>query len=382
MSRLPVVGKGNTMTTNEPLGLGLVGCGAFGRFCLDAFSQMDEIRIAAVSDVRQEAADAFARAFGVPACNDPGELIARDDVAIVHVATPPSTHHELVLAAARAGKHVLCEKPLACSVADAEEMLAAADRAGTIAPVNFVLRYNPTVDCVKAIIDSQVLGKVLSGRLTNCAGDTPLGPDHWFWNKALSGGIFIEHGVHFFDLYSHWLGDGRILSAHAELREGTAQEDRVMCTLGYDRGAVASHYHGFDQMAMMDRTDHRLVCERGDIRVDGWIPLSLSVDAAVDDEGAEILRNLCPGSEVEVLQTYAGTPTTGRGKQRLVTQRMRLSHTPQPDKQTLYAQSVHALLADQVAFIRDGSHERRITEANGLAAVALAERAAALAAGR
>ena len=367
------------MPTDEPLGLGLVGCGAFGRFCLDAFSEMDSVRIAAVTDVRPDAADEFARVFGVPAFNDPAELIAREDVDIVHVATPPSAHHELVLAAARAGKHVLCEKPLACSVADAEEMLAAAAQAGTIAPVNFVLRYNPVTECVKAVIDSGVLGKVLSARLTNCAGDTPLGPDHWFWKKDVSGGIFIEHGVHFFDLYSYWLGEGRMLSAHAELREGTTQEDRVMCTLAHEQGAVASHYHGFDQMTLMDRTDHRLVCERGDIFVDGWIPLTLSIDAAVDDEGAEILQRICDGCEVDVVETYEGPPTTGRGRERRVTQRISVTHTPHPDKQSLYADSVKSLLADQIAFIRDRTHPRRITEANGLAAVALAERAALLA---
>ena len=368
------------MTTNEPVGLGLVGCGAFGLFCLDAFAKMDSVRIAAVADVRGEAADEFGRTFGVPAFHDPADLIARDDVALVHVATPPSTHHELVLAAAAAGKHVLCEKPLACSVAGAEEMLAAAAGAGTIAPVNFVLRYNPVVECVKALIDSRALGKVLSARLTNCAGDTPLGPGHWFWDKDLSGGIFIEHGVHFFDLYSHWLGAGRVLSAHTELREGTSQEDRVMCTIAHDGGAIASHYHGFDQMALMDRTDHRLVCERGDICVDGWIPLSLTIDAAVDDEGAEIIGGICDGCDVEVAEAYDVGTTTGRGRQRRVTQRINLTHTPQPDKQTLYADSVKALLADQVAYIGDPSHPRRITEANGLAAVALAQRAATLAA--
>jgi len=369
------------MPTDEPLGLGLVGCGAFGLFCLDAFSQMDSVRVAAVADVRQDAADEFARVFGVPAFSDPGELIARDDVRIVHVATPPSTHHELVLAAARAGKHVLCEKPLACSLAHAEEMLAAAAEAGTIAPVNFVLRYNPVTECVKALIDSEVLGRVLSARLTNCAGDTPLGADHWFWKKDVSGGIFIEHGVHFFDLYSHWLGEGRVLSAHAELREGTTQEDRVMCTLAYENGAVASHYHGFDQMTLMDRTDHRLVCERGDIFVDGWVPLSLSIDAAVDDEGADVIRRICDGCAIDVVETYDGPPTAGRGVERCVTQRISVTHTPQPDKQSLYAESVTSLLADQIAFIHDAEHPRRITEANGLAAVALAERAATLAAG-
>jgi len=369
------------MATNEPLGLGLVGCGAFGLFCLDAFSEMDSVRIAAVSDVRQDAADEFARIYDVPAISDPAELIARDDVDIVHVATPPSTHYGLVMAAVRAGKHVLCEKPLACSVAHGEEMLAAATEARTIAPVNFVLRYNPVTECVKAVIDSGVLGRVLSARLTNCATDTTLGPDHWFWDAGVSGGIFIEHGVHFFDLYSYWFGQGRVLSAHAELREGTTQEDRVMCTLAYDSGVLASHYHGFDQMMLMDRTDHRLVCERGDIFVDGWIPLSLSIDAAVDDEGADTLRRICDGCEVDIVEPYGGPPVVGRGVERGVTQRIGLSYTPHPDKSALYAESVRALLADQVAFIHDPSHPRRITEANGLAAVALAEQATAMAAG-
>ena len=370
------------MGTQKPVGLGLIGCGAFGAFCLETFTKLPGVRVAAAADVREELAQQIGRTYGVPALHNPDDLIAREDVDLVHVATPPSTHHELVMAAVKAGKHCLCEKPLAVSVAQGDQMLAAAAEAGVIVPVNFVLRHNPITDAVKAIIDSGLLGDVVSARLTNCAGDTPLGKDHWFWDKDVSGGIFIEHGVHFFDLYSYWLGQGEMLFAHTELREGTTQEDRVTCAVRHAGGAVASHYHGFDQMTLMDRTDHRLVLEQGDIRVDGWIPLSLTVNAAVDDEGMAGLTEICRGGAVETIAGYDGDlgSTTGRGKQRHVTQRIRLNYCPQPDKQVLYANSVGELLADQIAFVRDPAHQRRVTEENGLDALALAETAANLAA--
>ena len=154
-----------------------------------------------------------------------------------------------------------------------------------------------------------------------------------------------------------------------------------MCTIGHDSGAVASHYHGFDQMTLMDRTDHRLVCEQGDIVVDGWIPLSLTVDAAMDEQGIAKLCEICKGASVETVETYDDQrgQTTGRGEQRRVSRRIRLEYCPQPDKQALYAQSVCELLSDQLAYIADRGHDRRIAELNGLDSLALAEAAARLA---
>ncbi len=368
------------MAADKPIGLGLIGCGAFGDFCLEAYGQMDSVRVVAVCDVVKAAADSFADKFSVPACYGPAELVARDDVDLVHIATPPSTHYELVMAAVGAGKHCLCEKPLAMNVTEADEMLAAAAGKGLIVPVNFVLRHNAVTDAVKAVIDSGVLGKVLSARLTNCAGDTKLAGDHWFWDKSLSGGIFIEHCVHFFDLYSHWLGAGEVIFANTELREGTTQEDRVMCEIRHESGAIASHYHGFDQVSLMDRTDHRMVCELGDIRVEGWIPLTAQIDAVVDDEGASALAACMPGCEIEALENYDDEfEVMGRGINRVVDKKIRISFTPEADKQGVYAQSAIQLLTDQIAFIRDAGHARRVTEANGRNALAIAQAAAQLA---
>jgi predicted dehydrogenase len=365
------------MTDEFPLGFGLIGCGAFGLFCMDTYGEMEGIRPVAVCDVREDVARDFARDLGVDAHGDPDELIARDDIDFVHIATPPSTHHELVLSALRGGKHVLCEKPLAMNVDEANEMLDAARESGLIAPVNFVLRYNEVTRRVKALLDSGLLGQVLQADLTNCASDSNLHPEHWFWNRDVSGGIFVEHGVHFFDLYSELLGPGQIIYAHTEMRPGTAQEDRVMCTVRHENGSIAHHYHGFDQIGPMDRTNHRMVCELGDIWIEGWIPLSVSVDVAVDDEGHERLEELLPGADVEIVQEFVGDgeKLEGRGRNRHVTKRLRMHFCPESDKQHVYARSVHDLMADQLTFLRNPQHQRVVSEENGRAALVLAEAA-------
>ena len=369
------------MDKDDRIGLGLIGCGDFGRFCLAAYRRMEQVRIAAVADVVGAAAERLGREFAATPLADPQALLAHPAVELVHIATPPSTHYGLALAAIRAGKHVLCEKPLALSTAQADEIIAAAAQAGVIAPVNFVLRYNQVVRTVKALIDSAVLGRVLHAQLTNCAKDTKLTPGHWFWDKAVSGGIFLEHGVHFFDLYRHWLGPGRVVSAHAELREGTGMEDRVVCTVRHANGVLAGHYHGFDQMDLMDRAEHRLVCETGDIRVVGWVPLGLTIDTATDEAGAERLAAICPGARMEVIATFDERTgrTFGRGKRRRVSKRIHLEYTPRLDKPAVYADNIRALLADQIAYIRDRSHRREVVESDGREAVAMAEAATRLA---
>ncbi len=363
------------------IGLGLVGAGAFGEFCMETYSKLDGLHVAGIADVRPAAAEALGKKFDAAVYTDAKDLVADAGVDLVHIATPPSSHYDLVKAAAAAGKHVLCEKPLAMNITQADDMLDEMARTDRICPVNFVLRYNRVTDAVKAVLDSGLLGKPLTARLTNLASDSKLDEHHWFWDPLVSGGIFIEHGVHFFDLYRHWLGDGQIASAHTETRENTTQEDRVMCLIRFDSGAVAHHHHQFDQPWMLDRTDHRIVCELGDIRVDGWIPLEMTVDLVTDDAGVETLRDLVPDAETSVTDTYDGqqAESISRGKDRHLTKRVKLHFCPDADKQRVYSNSVRDLMIDQVNYLRDPSHGRVVTEENGRAAVRLAESAVNLA---
>ncbi|MCE5280153.1 MAG: Gfo/Idh/MocA family oxidoreductase [Planctomycetaceae bacterium] len=367
------------MASNDVITWGLIGCGGFGQFTLESVSSLPFIQPVGAADVVQPAADAAAERFGIRAYDSPQALLADETIQMVHIASPPSSHYELALAALNAGKHVLCEKPLALNTDQADRLLQASATAGTICPVNFVMRYVPVTEAVKAVIDSGRLGKVLSARLTNCASDSNLPAEHWFWNRDVSGGIFIEHGVHFFDLYEYWLGKGQIDSASAQTREGTNQQDRVTCTAIHDGGTIASHYHGFDQIAPLDRTDHRLVLETGDIRVDGWIPLKLTIDAAVDDAAIDELTRCCGGgADVTVMETLDDRELVGRGKRRHLTRRIHLEYAPFTDKFALYAQAVRDLVSDQIAFV-NGSGRRRISENNGRRAVALAQAATRMA---
>ena len=132
----------------------------------------------------------------------------RDDVDVVYIATPPFLHHAQAMAALEAGKHVIVEKPLAMTVAQADELIAAARRRDRLLVANLMQRYNPLFDAVRRLVEARVLGEVLHGSFENYASDENLPAEHWFWDRAKSGGIFVEHGVHFFDLFAGWLGRG------------------------------------------------------------------------------------------------------------------------------------------------------------------------------
>ena len=369
------------MSKTRTLGLGLIGCGAFGIFCLENYRKLADIKPIALADVRADVVGDIANQLHLDAYENVDDMLKRPDIDIVHIATPPSSHYELARKVISAGKHVLCEKPLAINTTEADEMLRLAWNEEKIMPVNFVLRYNEVTHAVKRIIESGLLGAPLSARLTNCAGDTPLDKNHWFWNREISGGIFIEHGVHFFDLYRHWFGPGEVTSSLTAMRPGTDQQDRVTCTVKHYNGCIASHYHGFDQISLIDRTTNRIVFERGDIWVDGWIPLFMTIDAVLDDTALGALTDLCPEADVKILDEIPADKqhTTGRGKDRYCTKHVRIYFCPEHEKQRVYSTSVQKLMEDQLAYVHNHKHQREVIEINGREALAMAQAAACMA---
>src|SRR5690606_25160869 len=112
---------------------------------------------------------------------------------------------------------------------------------------NLMQRYNRVFDLVRELISRRLLGEVLHGYFENYASDENLPPEHWFWDREKSGGIFIEHGVHFFDLMAGWLGPGEVVAAQVSLRESDSCEDQVQCTVRYGGGVHVNFYHGFHQ---------------------------------------------------------------------------------------------------------------------------------------
>jgi predicted dehydrogenase len=150
--------------TARTLRVGIAGCGAISRNHLEAFRALDNVQIVGVCDIDPDRARATAAAWGIPAAvTTVGELLGLG-LDLVSVCTPHPTHENVVLQAAAAGVHVLCEKPIAVDLASAERMVTACDDAGVKLGVLFQRRFWPAAQRIRAAIDDGTLGRPIMGQ--------------------------------------------------------------------------------------------------------------------------------------------------------------------------------------------------------------------------
>ena len=199
--------------------IGLVGYGGIGRVHAAAYRAIpfhyglpaDSIEIAGVATTRHKTA---ARAVAEIGCgfftDDYRELLAREDIDAVDICTPNNSHHEIVLAAAAARKHIYCEKPLAMNVQEAANMAQAVAAAGLKAQVTFNFRFFPAVMRARQLIDDGFLGRIFSfrgryHRSSYIEGDKPMS---WRLERAVTGGgALFDLGSHILDLLYYVLGE-------------------------------------------------------------------------------------------------------------------------------------------------------------------------------
>jgi predicted dehydrogenase len=361
--------------------IGAIGAGGFGLFALQHFTQIPGVALAGMAGTHREAAFAMAQRFGLADVEEVDVLIAREDIDLIYIATPPFLHHPQARLALEAGKHVICEKPLAVTVAQADELIALALKKERVLVANLMQRYNPVFDMVRRLIDSRVLGEFLHGYFENYASDEGLPPEHWFWDREKSGGIFIEHGVHFFDLFNGWLGPGQVVAAQRTLRPGTNLEDQVNCTLRYRDGVLVNMYHGFTQPRRLDRQEFRLLFERGDVRLEEWVPVRAYINAVVDEAATRELLDLWPGARLDVTELYGGRDRSAAGRHKPLDcyQKIEMSYGDAEEKMHRYGELLRAMLRDQLRWIYDRTHVRKVTHENGRESLALAAEATRLA---
>jgi predicted dehydrogenase len=370
------------------IGLGIVGAGGFATFLADAAASLPEVRVRSVADVRPEAARRLAGNHGARAVDSWSDLLTDAAVDVVVVATTPDSHASIARTALEAGKHVFVEKPLALDDAEASDLVATVERTGMVLVVDHVLRYNPLLRALSRLRGS-LLGPVQRFCFENDASDEDLDPHHWFWDDNRSGGIFVEHGVHFFDAAAMLIeADATSVQAVAA-RRTDGPVDLVSATVVHG-DALATHTHSFTHAHRCERQLMRLDCGSAEVRVEGWIPVHAVIDAWTDDAGLMIAEEL-PARTDEVLhvdgfrlgpaagirvssQPHAGSSRArARGLTRQVPHRVRVELTlgGHDAKPTAYAESVRAAMADLVARIADGDAPVSGV-AEGAAAVAVA----------
>ncbi len=362
-----------TALHEREIGIGVIGMGGFGLFAVQQFVQTPHTKLVAIAGSKREEAVRTAKRFGAEQLGTLEELVNHPDVDVVYIATPPFLHHEQAMLALQAGKHVICEKPLAMNPEQGAEMLALAKEKGLLMVTNLMQRYNPMFARIKHLIDKKLLGDFLHGYFENYAGDEGLLPEHWFWDRSKSGGIFIEHGVHFFDMFEGWFGNGTVKAAQVIKRPNSADiEDQVQAVVEYgddETGRkLVNFYHGFTQTGRMDRQEMRLVFERGDITLFEWVPTRMILRCVADEETSRALMDLFPAAQLNVTANISGKdlPLHGRHKAFDAYQQIELRFGFGDEKQHLYSELLRLMFREQASTIRQPGTHRLITEENGL----------------
>ena len=191
-------------TNMSKLKFGLVGAGGIAQAYAQAFNESKCCELVAVADVRPEAATALAEIVGGKAYGDYKQLAELELDAVI-VATPPSTHPEIACFFMELGKPVLCEKPLTTNVADAEKMIATAEKNNVLFTMASKFRYCDDVVKAKGILASGVLGDVL--QFENAFTAKVDMSKRWNSDAPVSGGgVLIDNGTHSVDIIRYFMG--------------------------------------------------------------------------------------------------------------------------------------------------------------------------------
>jgi predicted dehydrogenase len=288
--------------TGEPaFRLGIIGAGVVAAQHVRAVRHLPRVTVAAICDIRADAVARLAAQSGATAYAAHQEMLDVERLDAVIVTSPHALHADMTLDAARAGVHVLVEKPMATSVADCTAMIEGCAAAGVVLAVGHVMRFDSNARRTRRVLATGEIGPVRAIHHRRTAhyerGTRPA----WFFDPVLAGGgIVMNVGTHGLDRIQ-WLGGGEIetVHAHAWNRGGLAIETDAMGLLGLSGGVKASFLFTSAGITYTDETV--VICENGSLRwsaTDGtWLSRRgaeqqiAAPDLAYDDAFATQLRD-------------------------------------------------------------------------------------------
>ena len=237
--------------------MGVIGLGRMGQLYTNLLSsQINGAKLYAVAEIHEQARSRVAGEFDITrAFADFHELLALPELDAVIIATPTSTHHDLVVAAAEAGKAILCEKPLALTLAETRSAQEAVARAQVPLQVGFMRRFDAAYQKAKTLIDSGQIGFPVTFKSLS---RDPFCPRPEYADPAKSGGLILDMAIHDFDL-ARWLMSSEVERVTAEgttlvckVLESVGDIDNALINMRFVSGALGNievsrnAFYGYD----------------------------------------------------------------------------------------------------------------------------------------
>lgn len=356
----------------KKLNIGIIGVGAFGKFLLSTYTKMSEIKILGINSKEEKELKKLAKKFKIPYFStDYKRILGIKDIDIIVIATPPFLHAKIAIDAIKAKKHVLCEKPIALTIEEANKIKNALKKSKTLFSVDYILRKNKIILLLKEMIDKKIFGNVQNLVFENFAADTLLDENHWFWDKKKSGGIWIEHGVHFFDIFEFLVSQkiNTILSL-ANSRNKKI-EDQVAALCLYNKGVFASFVHSFTKPIVIEKTQTFLSFDKGYAKINGWIPEDIKIEGLVNEKEWKELNSIFKGANI-ISKKLEYKKIKGRGKEHHVTRKINLHFKLKKPKLEIYQDLIKKVMLDLIKAINNPKHKLEIDFETGFSSLKVA----------
>lgn len=248
--------------------IGLVGCGFMGRMHASVYGSLPNAELVAVADRRSDVVQKFAAEFDCKPYGNLESMLGSEAIDVVDVCLPTHLHASATILAAEAGKHVVCEKPMALTLAEADAMTDACRAKGVELMIGHCIRFWPEYALLKRFVDERRLGDLVSINLTRY-GEFPFwSSENWLADESLSGGGVLDMHIHDSDFILYLMGDP------LEVRSWGNLDDRgpsyVFTTMRFENGCIAHLEGGWNLPSHTPfKMAFRAVFERGALIFDG-----------------------------------------------------------------------------------------------------------------
>jgi predicted dehydrogenase len=233
------------------LKVGIVGLGFMGRMHLRCWKGRSDARVIAVCDadsnLRENAKNAVGNIAGAEGVDfggiewfsDIDAMLDQTDVDVISLTLPTYLHAELAEGALSRGVHVLCEKPMALTVADCDRMIQAARRSGKVLQIGHCVRFWPEYAKTKEIVDSGEYGKVVAATFQRLGSPPNWSQDNWFADEGRSGGVALDLHIHDTDFVQYLFGIPEAVYSHAARMNGRMIHIVTQYAYGDDKAVSA-----------------------------------------------------------------------------------------------------------------------------------------------